>query len=55
MFYKERTIPYDDKHMIMLSQIKGHLCEYDQDFLTDTEMGKTQSADVLLATDDIFT
>lgn len=39
----------------MLQQIKGHICEYDQDLLTDAEMAKTQSADVLLATDDIFT
>ena len=38
-----------------LKRIKGHLMEYDQNFLADEDMKKTfANVDIILAGDDIF-
>jgi len=55
IFYKDRVIPFAEDKYQRLLKIRGHLSEYDQDFLTDNEMAKTQGMDTLLTTDDVFT
>jgi len=55
VFWKERTVAFDESKHQKLQQIRGHLAEFDQDFLTDAEMDKTQGIDTMLASDDVFT
>lgn len=55
LFYKERTIPFSQNAFNKLQGVVGHITEFDQDFLSDSEMSKTGDVDVMLATDDVFT
>ena len=56
VFDRERRIPYSPDKLRTLSAIRGHIANYNQQFLTDAEMSaKPTDIDIMVTTDDVFT
>jgi phospholipase D1/2 len=56
IFYKSHQARYTPEAEARLKTVRGHLCEFDQHFLDDSEMRPSiTNVDVLVASDDVFT